>query len=176
MAKKGNTGPGTGPARAPARGANKAPSGPRSQKGVPMGSKVPSGGGINSNKLRRPPIVTGKPTTRAINQAAAADPGTAKGTHVMNAVDDGSGRNTQEARRPPEPLVMATPRAPVPKLGNAAALDGLAGGRGKPGADRTVYRSGSQSQYGPANPGGPPLPQTPGGGPSGFGFTGKGDR
>jgi hypothetical protein len=123
-------------------------------------SKAKSGGGPNMNKNVRVPIRSGPPNTKVISPAASANIGISKGNHAESGT----------VRRPPEPLVQGT--RPQVAMGNAKALDV---GKGGPGSGRTVYRSGSQSQHGAANPGSGDLPRTPGGGPGGFGFTGKGD-
>jgi hypothetical protein len=118
------------------------------------------------NKLVHPPIRTGPTTATKVDPRAVMALGAKRGDHTT----EGAARNHQQV----PPRDMGKMAQPV--LGNAKAL---AVGRGKPGADRTVSRSGSQSSpqgHGPANPGiapGPNLSQS--GGPGGFGFT-KGDR
>ena len=98
-----------------------------------QGKQSGSGGGARS---RQTPVRVGPPATKVISPSAAANLGQAKGDHVM-------GKGT--VQRPSDPLVQGT-RGQVAS-GNTKAL---AVGRGAPGADRTVYRSGSQGQHGPA--------------------------
>jgi hypothetical protein len=99
-------------------------------------SKARSGGGITSNKLVRPDVRSGAPSTNKMSPAGAAQLGVALGDKVHNRAHTGQGFRT--------PL-QAGVRAQVP-LGNAVA--GNVGGGG-PGTGRTVYGAGSQGQHGP---------------------------
>jgi hypothetical protein len=122
-------------------------------------AKAKSGGGPTGKNVRNVPIRTGPPNTKVISPSAVMQIGSKQGNHA----DGGT------VRRPPDPLVQGT--RPQVAMGNAKALDV---GRGGPGTGRTIHKSGSQSQHGPANPGVGELPRTPSGGPGGFGFR-KGD-
>lgn len=130
------------------------------------GAKAParSGGGATMNKNVRVPIRSGSPNIKKANPDVVSNIGRSIGNHSS----EGGGKTTQ---RPNQPLYQETKdRAP---LGNQLVNNVGAGG---PGAGRILHgQSGSQGQHGPVNPGGPGLPRTPGGGPGGFGFTGKGD-
>jgi hypothetical protein len=102
-----------------------------------------SGGGINSKVNVSVPVRTGQKPT-GVNPAAVAQFGSALGNHA-----------TQSGNRLPykgEPYREKTPIG-VP-LGNAVALNV---GKGGVGTGRTLYgQCGSQSTYGPTNPGNPP--------------------
>src|SRR5713101_1831835 len=102
-------------------------------------SKAKSGGGANSKVVRQVGIKSGSANIKAISPAAAADIGIKKGNHAS----EGGGKTLQ---RPADPLIKATPKDRVP-MGNAVATNV---GKGGPGAGRTVHRSGSQGQHGPA--------------------------
>src|SRR5262245_10088871 len=89
-------------------------------------AKARSGGGITSNKLVRPSVKVGPPSTNKVNPERVAQ----------------IGAETQFTK---PPLITGTmPQVP---LGNAVALNVGAGG---PGTGRTIYKTGSQSQHGPA--------------------------
>jgi hypothetical protein len=131
-----------------------------SKSNVPTG-KQHSGGG-------RTPVQVGQrlgPTSATkVDPRNVAAIGAKRGDHS----EYGTARNHQQV--PPREMG----KMPQPVLGNAKALDV---GRGGPGAGRILHgQSGSQGQHGPTNPGSGDLPRTPGGGPGGFGFSGKGDR
>jgi hypothetical protein len=91
-------------------------------------AKIKSGGGITSNKFVQPGIRTGSPN-RATSPGAADQIGQAT-AFKKEQCDTG-------------------PALPS-KLGNEKALDV---GKGRPGAGRTVMKSGSQNQWGPPNQG-----------------------
>jgi hypothetical protein len=120
------------------------------------------GGGINTKEHVRTPVRAGPPNTKVISPSAAANIGASKGDHVTE------GGTVQ---RPSDPLVAGT--RPQVASGNDVARNV---GRGGPGAGRTVYRSGTQGVHGSVNPGLPPIPGTPAGGPGGMGFPSKGER
>jgi hypothetical protein len=86
--------------------------------------KARSGGGLTSNKLVRPKIKTGPPRTNVVEPHAP----------------DFLGQATS-FKKPP--LYART--APAVPLGNECATRV---GAGKPGADRTVYKTGFQSLHG----------------------------
>jgi hypothetical protein len=88
-------------------------------------SKAKSGGGWSSNKRREVSIKAGKRTLDAVSPSAVADLGAAVGYKRL-------------------PLVKSTPKDFVP-LGNDLATNV---GRGAPGAGRTIYERGYQSQHG----------------------------
>jgi hypothetical protein len=89
-------------------------------------AKIKSGGGLTSNKLVNVGVRTGSPS-KATSPAAASQLG--QSTAFKKETVDGGGRGD---------------RSPV-LLGNAKAL---AVGKGSPGADRDVHRSGSQGTWG----------------------------
>ena len=130
----------------------------QSQRGQTQGKQSGTGGAA---KVRPVDVRPGLPQTKVVSPSGASSIGRSKGNHVMD-----GGRTVQ---RPPDPLVAGV-RPQVPS-GNEVALNV---GRGGPGAGRTVSPCGSQGQWGPANSGLPPITPTPGGGPAGHGFTGKG--
>ena len=123
-----------------------------------MSGKARSGGGATMNKNVKVGVRSGPPATKIISPSAASNIGLSKGNHAM---DKGT------VKRPADPLVKGT-ASQVPS-GNAKAL---AVGRGGPGADRIVHKTGSQAQHGPVRFGAPESAPTPGGGPGGFGFKG----
>jgi hypothetical protein len=108
--------------------------------------KAKSGGGILMSKNVNVGVRTGSPSK-------ATSPGVADqiGQTVAFKKEqvDGGGRGD---------------RSPVP-LGNAKAL---AVGKGGPGADRTIHKSGSQNQWGPPNRGESPRTE-----PRGFDVRGR---
>jgi hypothetical protein len=105
-----------------------------------------AGGGIQSNKLVRPGMRAGAPA-RGVNAGNAGQIGSAIGTHS----DKG------DLRPKPEPMLTKSPHSV--KLGNEVALNV---GKGGPGAGRNLHgQSGTNRQYGPANPG-LPEPQARG--------------
>jgi hypothetical protein len=118
------------------------------------------GGGVNTRQHVRTPIKAGPPNTKKISHSAAANIGIKKGDHAT-----GQGK---PLNRPADPLIQK--QVPQVKMGNAAALEV---GRGGPGAGRVVHGCGTQGMQGRANPGIAPQ-LTPGGGPGGMGFSGKG--
>lgn len=129
--------------------------------------KSSGGGGINMKNHTRTPVKVGKPAN-GINPGAVSYLGNKLGGHAMDRGDF--------------PL-KATPwngKAPTnagAPLGNQVALNGAGGGARPGGGGRILHgQAGTQKQHGPVNPGGPPLSPTPGGGPGGFGFTGKGGK
>jgi hypothetical protein len=113
--------------------------------GKPKPSNAPNyrpgvtGGG--ASKYTRPPVKAGSPNTREASPHVASREGRALGTHTM-------GNGGREVQRPYEQIY--TEKKDAAPLGNDKALDV---GRGGPGADRTIYRSGSQGQHGPVRQG-----------------------
>lgn len=103
-----------------------------------------AGGGINSNKRVDQPVRFGE-RARAISPAGVAQIGMSVGNHITGkrkSVDGGA-----------EPVRGALKPAGGPggvPLGNSVALNV---GKGGPGTGRTIMKSGSQCQTGPANPG-----------------------
>jgi hypothetical protein len=124
-------------------------------------AKAKSGGGATMNKNVKTPIKSGSPNTRAVSPSAVGRIGIKQGNHRT---DGGT------MKPPADPLVKAV-KPQVPS-GNQVALNV---GRGGPGAGRTVHSTGSQGQHGSAVPGIAPV-LTPGGGPTGMGFPGKGGK
>ena len=106
-------------------------------------SRAKSGGGITSNKFVQPGIRTGSPN-RGTSPAAADQIGQAT-AFKKEEIDAG--------------------RALPSVLGNEAALRV---GKGAPGADRTIHKSGSQNQWGPPNQGESPRSE-----PRGFDVRGR---
>jgi hypothetical protein len=98
-------------------------------------SKAKSGGGITSNKLvtSRAPKV--EPRSRAISPGAVSKLGAMQGNHATN-----QGRNVNV---PPPKLDAGRGYQPVGPTSNMGV---------GPGANRTIYRSGSQSATPTARP------------------------
>jgi hypothetical protein len=92
-------------------------------------AKARSGGGLTSNKLVNVGVRTGSPN-KATSPGAANQIGPAV-AFKREQCDIGQAYNASQ-------------------LGNAKAL---AVGKGGPGADRTIHKSGSQNQWGPPNRG-----------------------
>jgi hypothetical protein len=107
-----------------------------------QGNQSGSGGGAKSRAVTP---VGGSDLTRKVSVNQVSQLGQSVGTHV-------TGAGGREVQRPNQPL-YAPAKAAV-ELGNKCCLDI---GRGGPGVGRTVYRSGSQDQYGPVA--GTPAPQ-----------------
>jgi hypothetical protein len=125
--------------------------------------KARSGGGLTSNKLVRPGIKSGSRNLKAVPPTHASHIGRSVGNHGM----DG------DMKRPPTPGPVAK-RDFVP-MGNQLVNNV---GKGGPGTGRILHgKSGTQTQYGPANPGvqgGSPFLPGGSGGPGSFGFDGRG--
>jgi hypothetical protein len=98
-------------------------------------AKPKSGGGIRGNKVVQKGVRSGAPKTRVVNVIAASQLGNKQGSHVTEKGD-------LPFRR--EPLYGAS-KSQVPS-GNQVAAQTKAG----PGGSRTVMRSGTQAQHGPA--------------------------
>jgi hypothetical protein len=113
-----------------------------------------AGGGINSNKRVERPVKTGS-RAEAISERGTSQIGQSLGNHITDR------RGT--VSRAIEPVRGSLRPAGGPggiKLGNE-----LAGnvGKGAPGAGRNLYgKSGTNQQYGQANPGGPRITNTKG--------------
>ena len=101
-----------------------------------MAAKL-SGGGITSNKLVRPGVRSGPPSTNKISPRGVSQYGYATGSKMK---EPGSFTTENSAL----PVNQGT-GAQVP-MGNAVALNVKGGG---PGTGRTLYRSGSQAVHGP---------------------------
>ena len=102
-----------------------------------MAKSSSAGGGINSNKLVRPPVRDGKPA----NGARPGYPdllGNMRGTHVTDGKTDLPAKLT--------PMQTVRPPISVP-LGNELATNV---GKGGPGTGRKVMATGTQMQYGAA--------------------------
>ena len=97
--------------------------------------RAKSGGGITSNKVVNSRAPKAEPRSRAISPAAVSQIGLKQGNHATD---------TGTFRRRSEPLVVGrgyqTPVGPTSNMGQG------------PGANRTVYRSGSQSPTPAARP------------------------
>jgi hypothetical protein len=103
-----------------------------------------AGGGIRSNKLVNKPVKTGS-RAEAISERGVSQIGQSMGNHVTDkrgSVDGAVEKVRGELRAPGQPGAVM--------LGNQKALDV---GKGGVGTGRTVMKSGSQCQTGPANPG-----------------------
>ena len=96
-----------------------------------------SGGGITSNKLVRPGVRSGPPSTNKIDPRGVSQYGYATGSKMK---EPGSFTTENSAL----PVNQGT-GAQVP-MGNAVAL--IVGGGG-PGTGRTLYRTGTQAVHGP---------------------------
>jgi hypothetical protein len=97
--------------------------------------KIKSGGGINSNKVVQSKAGKAEPTTHKANVPSVAQQGLAV-QFPKQPLTQGPGSGYE-----PKPI----PATGIPGKYNAATQG--------PGAQRTVYRSGAQSQYGPSAPG-----------------------
>ena len=106
-------------------------------------AKAKSGGGIGLSKNVSPPVRTGGPNR-----------GTSPGATNQLGVSTAFKKEEIDAGR-------ALPSV----LGNEAALRV---GKGAPGADRTIHKSGSQNQWGPPNQGESPRSE-----PRGFDVRGR---
>jgi hypothetical protein len=94
-----------------------------------------SGGGIQSNKLKRVPVKAGKPSTNKVSPAAAAQLGAHLSDHITE--------RGKVLRNPADRLLTGTmPQVPS---GNDLARNV---GRGGPGAGRNIYRTGTQCLHG----------------------------
>jgi hypothetical protein len=127
------------------------------------------GGGINSRVHVKTPVRTGKPAN-GINPGAVSYLGNKLGSHAMD-----KGDFTPK----PTPYYGKSPVNAAASLGNQVALNGAGSGARPGGGGRILHgKSGTQTQYGKANPGvqggSPFLPGNPSSGPAGFGFTGSG--
>jgi hypothetical protein len=187
---KGGNSSGRGPvgkapaSRAPIKAAVKPTSGGTRNPNAAGGNPRTGGGEGSAKHIKRNPVV-GSAQTRKTNPATAGDFGRAVGNHVMGSANGG---NTTRH----DPPLHVPAQAPS-RMGNDKALEV---GRGGPGTGRTVHAKGSQAYYGNAenHPGtinadrsisppgsnqGSSVPTRPmgspqgGGGPGGFGFTGK---
>jgi hypothetical protein len=98
--------------------------------------KIISGGGLTSNKLVRPGVRTGPPSTNKIDPRGVSQYGYSTGSKLARA-----GSFTTENSALP---VNAGTASQVP-MGNAVALNV---GKGGPGTGRTTYRSGYQAMHG----------------------------
>ena len=92
-------------------------------------SRAKSGGGLTSNKFVNTGVKAGPPRTNVVSPASASQLG-----------------QSVAFKRDPLPIGTASQ---VP-MGNDCALRV---GKGSPGADRTIHKSGSQSMHGPVNRG-----------------------
>jgi hypothetical protein len=105
-------------------------------------------GGIRSKNVTHKPVRTGV-GARAVNVKWPAQVGLSRGNRVQNSLEGGGGKVLQGVRAEP---YKGQSFKPVP-LGNSLVNNV---GAGSPGAGRTLYgQSGSQQQYGKANPGNP---------------------
>lgn len=104
------------------------------------------GGGIASNKYVQPSIRTGS-GSKSTRPAGVAQIGASQGNHITNKSEtDYRGEKLHNPERNFNPV----------KFGNEVALNVKGGGCG---TGRTIYKTGSQDQYG-TNPGSPrPNPQ-----------------
>jgi len=112
-------------------------------------AKKDSGGGLTSNKLVRPEVRTGT-GAKGVKPGYTSQLGSMKGTHVTDRAETpASGALiTKDAIRPPA--------GGNQRLGNELATNV---GKGGPGAGRTLYgQSGTNCQYGAADPGNPAKP------------------
>ena len=97
-------------------------------------AKSNAGGGINSNKLVRPPVRYGE-SARAANVKAVSQIGSSLGNRATQ-----SNRNLKSADEP-----FRGERNPNSPLGNEVAKNV---GEGGPGRGRTTYATGSQARHG----------------------------
>jgi hypothetical protein len=104
-----------------------------------------SGGGIQSSKRVEVGVRTGSPANK-VSPGGVSQLGTAIGDKPRS----GGGHTGQNTAVP----VFSGQKPQAAALGNAKALDVQGGG---PGKGRTVYRTGTQSQYGDVA--GSPKPQ-----------------
>ena len=95
-----------------------------------------SGGGIQSNKLVRPGVRTGPPSTNKISPRGVSQYGYSAGSKLARA----GSFTTENSSLPVNAGAM-----PQVRLGNDVARNVGAGG---PGTGRTVYRSGYQAMHG----------------------------
>jgi len=105
-------------------------------------TKIKSGGGYNSNKRVETKVRAGPPRTNIGDKTAVSHLGNAIGSHITGGGD---------VKRPKYPIVKGT--APQVRSGNDVAASTVC----KPGGSRNIYKTGSQSQYGAANPGSSPT-------------------
>jgi hypothetical protein len=94
-----------------------------------------AGGGIQSNKTVSKPVRVGAPA-QGVTSGYAGQVGTALGDHVM--------RKGEAVKGAAAPMYGAAPHKSA--LGNEVAASTVC----RPGGSRTVHRSGSQAQHGPA--------------------------
>jgi hypothetical protein len=102
-----------------------------------------SGGGIRSNKLVRPGIKSGRPSTNKINVRGVSQFGYSPGSIINK-----SGSYTTDNSALP---VNAGTAAQVP-MGNAVAASTVCG----VGGSRTIYRAGTEAVHGSVVQGSPP--------------------
>jgi hypothetical protein len=107
-------------------------------------SGTKSGGGATSKNVVQKPVITGSPA-QGMHPGGVSQLGEAVGNHITDR------RGASNYRGDPW-TDGKTPAGGAVPLGNAVATRV---GKGGPGADRTVMRSGSQCQTGPTNPGQP---------------------
>ena len=108
-----------------------------------MAKSSSAGGGINSNKLVRPPVRDGKPAM-GVRPGYVDTLGNMRGNH---ATEVGRALNNTT------PMQTVKPPISVP-LGNELATNVGAGG---PGTGRKVMATGTQGQYGKSDPGNRPT-------------------
>jgi hypothetical protein len=115
-----------------------------SSKHTPAGKRVSHGGGYGSLKVREK-----REATRERPRVRAASPGvvSAWGEHLGNHVTGEGGRSV-----PFKQEKLYSPGFQPCDFGNSKALEGSGSGARPGGGNRTVYRTGYQSQYGPSAP------------------------
>jgi hypothetical protein len=97
-----------------------------------MATRKLSGGGIQSNKLKRVPVKAGPPSTNKMSPAAAAQLGAHLGDHVTE--------RGKVLSNPADRLLTGT--APQVRSGNDVAQSTKAG----PGGSRNIYPAGTQAK------------------------------
>jgi hypothetical protein len=102
-----------------------------------MANKARSGGGITSNKLVHPKVVTGKAWKDRVSVGATSQIGSAMGSKLKS----GSLGNSYSGENSALPLMKGRVPHPAPGLGNAVALNV---GKGGVGTGRTIYHCGTQ--------------------------------
>jgi hypothetical protein len=122
---------------------------------TPTGAPVRSGGGIDTNKMKRVGTNYGSTRTNVVNPSGADQLG--------QAMPDRMRQGHHVAGNSAEQLFARSAQAATP-MGNQVAAQTVAG----PGGSRTVYRSGYQQQWAPPAQGANnPAPHPPATGTTG---------